>query len=286
VTRDLPFVIVDVFTPRPFAGNQLCVVTDPGDLDHDGMLRLAREIAFSETTFVTQTSPDRYAMRIFTPDEELPFAGHPTIGTAYVLAASGTIGPSATQVVAVGEIPVEVDVAANEAWMTQLPPVFGEPFEDPELVARAAGLEPSDLVADLPVRTVSTGLPPLIVPVRDVETLRRATNDQSLVARVCAASGGEELYLFAVGEGAVTARFFGATPAIVEDAATGSAAGPLGAYLAEHRLAGMPGRVLIRQGEQVGRPSELQVDVERAGDGWRIRVGGGVHVVARGAWTI
>jgi trans-2,3-dihydro-3-hydroxyanthranilate isomerase len=285
VTRDLPFVIVDVFTPRPFAGNQLCVVTDPGDLDPDGMLRLAREIAFSETTFVTEASPDRYAMRIFTPDEELPFAGHPTLGTAYVLASSGAIGSSATQVVAAGEIPVEVDVAANEASMTQLPPVFGEPFEDRELVSRAAGLEPFDLVEDLPVQTVSTGLPPLIVPVRDLETLRRATNDQSLVARVCETSGGEELYLFALGEGAVTARFFGATPAIVEDPATGSAAGPLGAYLAEHGLAGMPGGVLIRQGEQVGRPSELHVDVERAGEEWRIRVGGGVHVVARGAWT-
>jgi trans-2,3-dihydro-3-hydroxyanthranilate isomerase len=234
---------------------------------------------------VTEASPDRYAMRIFTPDEELPFAGHPTLGTAYVLASSGAIGSSATQVVAAGEIPVEVDVAANEASMTQLPPVFGEPFEDRELVSRAAGLEPSDLVEDLPVQTVSTGLPPLIVPVRDLETLRRATNDQSLVARVCETSGGEELYLFALGEGAVTARFFGATPAIVEDPATGSAAGPLGAYLAEHGLAGMPGGVLIRQGEQVGRPSELHVDVERAGEEWRIRVGGGVHVVARGAWT-
>ena len=285
MTRERPFVLVDVFTPRPFAGNQLCVVTDAEGLDHDAMLRLAREIAFSETTFVLETSPDRYRIRIFTPDAELPFAGHPTLGTAYVLAASGAIGASATQVVPAGEIPVEIDVDANAAWMTQLPPAFGDPFEDRELVARAAGLAVSDVVADLPVLTVSTGLPPLIVPVNDLETLRRATNVMPLVAEACERSGGEELYLFAAGEDSVTARFLGPTPAIVEDPATGSAAGPLGAYLAEHGLAEMPGRVLIRQGEQVGRPSELHVEVERTGDGWRVRAGGGVHEVARGAWT-
>jgi trans-2,3-dihydro-3-hydroxyanthranilate isomerase len=106
------------------------------------------------------------------------------------------------------------------------------------------------------------------------------------VAEVCAATHGEELYLFAETPDGVTARFFGPTAAIVEDPATGSAAGPLGAYLALHGLAGMPGRVLVRQGEQVGRPSELHVDVRADGDSWRIRVGGGVHVVGHGSFSL
>lgn len=282
---EVPFRLVDVFTTRPFAGNQLCVVPDPRGLDHHAMLELTREIGFSETTFVTEADGDRYTMRIFCPDRELPFAGHPTLGTAFVMVSEGRVSSPATQTVPAGEIPVEVDVATGMAWMTQLPPDFGPEFEDRELLARAAGVRMGDLHPDLPAQTVSTGLPPLIVPLRDLETLRRARIDQPFVAEACEGSGADELYLFALGPGEdVTARFFGATIGIVEDPATGSAAGPLGAYLAEHRLAGMPGSVLIHQGAQVGRPSELHVEVELDGGSWRIRVGGGVRVVGRGAF--
>jgi trans-2,3-dihydro-3-hydroxyanthranilate isomerase len=280
------FRLVDVFTPRPFAGNQLCVVPDPPDLDHDRMLSIAQEIAFSETTFVTEAGGDRYAMRIFTPDEELPFAGHPTIGTAFVLVSEGRISSPATQVVKAGEIPVEVDVESGTAWMTQLPPEFGPEFDDRELLARATGLSADDLHPELAAQTVSTGLPPLIVPIRDLEALRRASPDRLAVAEACERSGGDELYLFAVHDGGVTARFFGPTVAIVEDPATGSAAGPLGAYLAAHGLAGMPGEVTILQGAQVGRPSELHVEVAAAGDSWRIRVGGGVRIVGEGTFRL
>jgi trans-2,3-dihydro-3-hydroxyanthranilate isomerase len=282
----IPFRLVDVFTPRPLAGNQLCVVPDPVDLDHDEMLAIAREIGFSETTFVTEAAGDRYAMRIFTPDGELPFAGHPTIGTAFVLVAEGRVTSPATQVVAAGEVPVEVDVETGTAWMTQLPPEFGAEFDDVDLIASATGLERGDIRTDLPIQTVSTGLPPLLVPVRDLQTLRRARIDQRFVAEACERSGGEELYLFAVHEGGVTARFFGPTVAIVEDPATGSAAGPLGAYLSRHRLAGMPGSVTVWQGEQVGRPSELHLEVAPAGDTWRVRVGGGVQLVGEGVFRL
>ncbi len=284
---EIAFRLVDVFTPRPLAGNQLCVVPDPVALEQDEMLAVAQEIGFSETTFVSEAGGDRYAMRIFTPDEELPFAGHPTLGTAFVLVSEGRVTSPATQVVAAGEIPVEVDVASGFAWMTQLPPRFGAVAEDRELLAAAVCLEPGDLRDDLPAQVVSTGLPPLIVPIRDLETLRRARIDQRLVAEACERWGGEELYLFALGPGGdVTARFFGPTVGILEDPATGSAAGPLGAYLAEHGLAGMPGAVRILQGEQVGRPSELHVDVRPEGGSWRIRVGGGVHVVGEGTFRL
>lgn len=284
---EVPFRLVDVFTERPFAGNQLCVVPDPVELDDATMQALAIEIGFSETTFVTSVERDRYAMRIFTPDEELPFAGHPTLGTAFVMVGEGRVSSPATQVIAAGEIPVEVDVAEGFAWMTQLPPVFGEEFDDRAAIAFAVGLEVGDLHPELPVQVISTGLPPLLVPIRDLETLRRAERRSSaLVAEICERSGGEELYLFAIHEEGVTVRFFGPTDAIVEDPATGSAVGPLGAYLAARGLAGLPGRIVVAQGEQVGRPSFLHLDVRPDADSWRVRVGGGVRVVGRGAFTL
>ena len=283
---EVSFRLVDVFTPRPLAGNQLCVVPDPVGLDDATMQALAREIGFSETTFVTRSGDDRYAMRIFTPATELPFAGHPTLGTAFVMVSEGRVSSPAVQVVTAGEIPVEVDVATNTAWMTQLPVEFRQPFDDRRLIARAVGLEEGDLHPNLPVQTVSTGLPPTIVPVRDAATLRRAVPDGKVIADAVAASGGEELYLFALaGDGAV-ARMFDAEFGSGEDPATGSAAGPLGAYLAEYGLAGMPGSVMIRQGEQVGRPSELHVEARREDGAWRVRVGGGVHLVGRGEFRL
>lgn len=283
---NVPFRLVDVFTPRPLQGNQLCVVPEPAELDEARMRAVAREIGFSETTFVTSSGGDRYAMRIFTPTQELPFAGHPTLGTAFVMVSEGRVRSPAVQEVVAGAIPVEVDVDAHTAWMTQFPPTFGAEFEDRELIAGAIGLAAGDLHPDLPVQTVSTGLPPTIVPLRDVEALRRARRDEALVGEAMRASGGEELYLFAVTDEGVTARMFDAEFGIGEDPATGSAAGPLGAYLSQHGLAGMPGSVVIRQGEQVGRPSELHVDVSPDGETWRVRVGGGVHVVGHGVFEV
>jgi trans-2,3-dihydro-3-hydroxyanthranilate isomerase len=283
---EIAFRLVDVFCERPFEGNQLCVVPGPVDLDAAAMQAIAREIGFSETTFVTEASPDRYAMRVFTPAQELPFAGHPTLGTAFVLASEGRITSSATQIVKAGEYPVEVDVAAGRATMVQLPPVFGDAFEDRDLTARAAGLEPDDLRHDVPMQVVSTGLAHLMVPVRDPETLRRAVRNEPLVGEVCRATDGESMYLFAETDDGVTARMFDWEHGVGEDPATGSAAGPLGAYLAEHRLAGMPGAVRIRQGEQVARPSLLEVEVAAEGGAWRVRVSGGVAIVGEGVFRL
>jgi trans-2,3-dihydro-3-hydroxyanthranilate isomerase len=282
----VPFRLVDVFTPRPLGGNQLCVVPEPGELDDAEMQAIAKEIGFSETTFVTEAAGARYVMRIFTPGQELPFAGHPTLGTAFVLVGEGRVSTPATQVIAAGEIPVEVDVEANTAWMTQLPAEFGPIFPDRDLIARAIGLSTADLDPGRPVQTVSTGLPTTIVPVRDLETIRRATRNERLVGEAVAVSGGRDLYLFAPRADGVTARMFDSEFGIGEDPATGSAAGPLGAYLAEYGDLGKTRSVTIHQGEQVGRPSELNVEVDREGDAWRVRVGGGVHIVGRGAFEL
>jgi len=283
---NVPFRLVDVFTPRPLGGNQLCVVPDPGELGDAEMQAIAKEIGFSETTFVTEAAGDRYAMRIFTPGQELPFAGHPTLGTAFVLVSEGRVSTPATQVIAAGEIPVEVDVEANTARMTQLPAEFGPIFPDRDLIASAIGLTVAELDPRRPVRTVSTGLPTTIVPVRDLDTLRRATRNERLVGEAVAASGGQDLYLFAPTAEGVTARMFDSEFGIGEDPATGSAAGPLGVYLAEYGDLDTTRRLSIRQGEQVGRLSELHVEARREDGAWRARVGGGVHIVGRGAFEL
>lgn len=283
---NVPFRLVDVFTPRPLGGNQLCVVPDPGELGDAEMQAIAKEIGFSETTFVTEAAGDRYAMRIFTPGQELPFAGHPTLGTAFVLVSEGRVSTPATQVIAAGEIPVEVDVEANTAWMTQLPAEFGPIFPDRDLIASAIGLTVAELDPRRPVRTVSTGLPTTIVPVRDLDTLRRATRNEQLVGEAVRASGGQDLYLFAPTAEGVTARMFDSEFGIGEDPATGSAAGPLGVYLAEYGDLDTTRGLSIRQGEQVGRPSELHVEARREDGAWRARVGGGVHIVGRGAFEL
>jgi len=154
-------------------------------------------------------------------------------------------------------------------------------------VAEAAALSPDDLDPDLPIQVISTGLGPLLVPVRDEATLRRAERMESACRRAVEASGGECLYLFAVrGDGDVLARMFDATLGVGEDPATGSAAGPLGVYLASRGLAGMPGTAVIAQGEMVGRPSFLHADVRPDGESWTVRVGGGVRIVGEGVFRL
>ena len=284
----IPFRLVDVFADSPFGGNQLCVVPEtPPELDTATMQALALEIGFSETTFVTAVRPGGYDVRIFTPEEELPFAGHPTLGTAFTLAREGTIGSEAVQRCGAGDIPVLIDLGAGSASMRQLAPRTGRKVEDRAAVAAAAGLEPDDLIPELPIIPVSTGIFHTMVPVRDDATLRRAVRDDRRCAEVCAQIDAESLYLFAIrGDSDVRARMFDKGTTIGEDPATGSAAGPLGAYLARHGLIETPGSVVVAQGEQVGRPSFLRVSVERDGDSWALDVAGGVHPWGDGAFEI
>ncbi|MGZ8578929.1 MAG: PhzF family phenazine biosynthesis protein [Actinomycetota bacterium] len=284
----VPFRLLDVFTDVPFAGNQLCVVPEaPPGLDTEMMLTLAREISFSETTFVTEVRDHGYDVRIFTPVEELPFAGHPTLGTAFTLATLGRTGTSLVQRCIAGDIPVEVDLGGQAARMHQLPTVFGREVTDRTAVARAAGLDPSDLVDHLPVVPVSTGIFHLMVPVHDAAALRQAVRDGRRCHDIAVAAGAESLYLFCVrGDGDLVARMFDKDDGIGEDPATGSAAGPLGAYLAEHGLAGMPGSAMVAQGEMVGRPSFLHVDVTRGSGSWEVSVAGGVRIVGEGTFEV
>lgn len=281
---EVPFRLVDVFAEEPLGGNQLCVVTDPSDLDDRRMQDIAREIGFSETAFVTEASGDRYALRIFTPTVELPFAGHPTLGTAYVLASEGRVGTHLTQVVTAGEYRVEVELEHRFARVIQPEPRLGLAVEDAQLVADAAGISEKDLHPDLVPQVASIGLPHLMVPAASPSAVRHAMPDERLLRRLLSDLGADGYYLFAFEEGGIKARLWAPEAGVSEDPATGSAAGAVAAYLAAAGRFPAEGSLVIRQGEEIGRPSVLSAWVEGAGTNLTVSVGGRVWIVGEGVF--
>jgi trans-2,3-dihydro-3-hydroxyanthranilate isomerase len=289
----IPFRLLDVFTDRALAGNQLCVVPDPVEASTDIMQAVAKEIGFSETTFVTSYGGDHYAMRIFTPASELPFAGHPSLGTAFVMVAEGRSTSPVTQTVAAGEFALTVDIEAGTARMRQGTPEYFAPLapDDRVALAEAIGLSEADLIEDLPAQRASTGFGHLMLPVRDADTVIRAAPDRAALIPLLRAAGTDGVYVFAVQETSPSgsrakARLFAPVAGVDEDPATGSAAGPLGAYLVYHDVISS-GRLTISQGEEIGRPSILVVDVERdASDELIVHVEGGVRIVGEGVFDV
>lgn len=277
---------LDVFAERPLAGNSLAVVDGADDVSDEVMLAFARETDLSETTFVQSADAEGadYRNRIFTIARELPFAGHPSLGTAVAVARwRGLEEASFMQQTGAGLQPIEVRVEDGpwRAEMVQNEPDFGTEL-DVEAIMHAVGLNPAEAHQDLAPQIVSTGLPTAVVPLSEPSSLERIRPD---FAAIDAALAGAEpridepqnLYLVWAdpAAGQAQARMFATVVPGGEDAATGSAAGPLGAYLAEYADCE---RVSVRQGEQMGRPSVLEVEMV---DG-RPRVGGGVIPVIDG----
>ncbi|WP_256295746.1 PhzF family phenazine biosynthesis protein [Haloarchaeobius salinus] len=286
------FHLCDVFATERYAGNQLAVVTDAGDLSTDEMQAVANEMNYSESTFVTGRDDDGWDVRIFTPNSEIPFAGHPTLGTAAVIRehlAAAEPDPI-TLHLGVGDVPVRVEGDDEDPlyWMTQRPPEFGRTF-DRGTAAAALGLSVDDVRDDLPVQWVSTGLPTVVVPLRDRNALERAEVDPDGYAALTGDHDGKNVLAFCPEPrdsahdyaDRVFAPFYGVT----EDPATGSSNGCLAGYLVRHRDA--PLDVVVEQGYEMGRPSLLHlVAGERDGsdgDGEiEVQVGGRVVPVARG----
>ena len=270
-----PVSFLDVFAERPLAGNGLAVVGDADGIREQTMLAFAKETKLSETTFVqsTDTEGADYRNRIWDPHEELPFAGHPSLGTAVAVARwRGLDEASLVQETPSGLQPIEVRTEDGRwrADMLQNEPEFGAELE-PDAVMTAVGLRASDAHPELPPQIVSTGLPHLMAPVAAAEALVRALPDFSTIHELIEPHGALVLYLAwcDADRGTARARGFARTVEMGEDPATGSAAGPLGAYLAER--AGCE-RLVVRQGEEMGRPSVLEVEMVKG----RTRVGGGV----------
>jgi trans-2,3-dihydro-3-hydroxyanthranilate isomerase len=271
------FRIVDVFTERPLAGNQLAVVLDADGLDEASMQAIAREFNFSETTFVTASADPGcdWRVRIFTPAYELPMAGHPTVGTAAVLRDEGIAGVRLVFELGVGPTPVEFR-GGGLVWMTQPEARFLATVEDTALVASALSLAPEELRGDLPVEVVSCGNPFMLVPIASLEALGRIRANQERWDQATGIVERGGVYPFVeTSRGRLRARMFALGIGVSEDPATGSAAGPVGVYFARHL--GVTS-LLIEQGVEMGRPSVLHVDASAA----RPRVGGSAVIVASG----
>src|SRR5688572_23465609 len=261
------------------------------------MQAIAREINFSETTFVfpPERSDTDVRMRIFTPAVEMPMAGHPTVGSTFALAHVGAIEPARQRFVFglnVGPTPVDLvwdNGRLQFAWMTQKPPSFGPPVADRDAVARAIGLHQSDLAAGLPIQEVTCGVPYLLVPLRDQETVDRATPQVVDLELQGLSRAHPAMLLFAhdirLKPDSTYSRMFAPALGVVEDPATGSAAGPLGCYLVQHRLvSGDAARRMVNtQGVKMGRASRIHMAITGVPDAITdVKVGGEAVLVARG----
>ena len=277
---------LDVFTATPLAGNGLAVVHEADDLDAETMLAFARETRLSETTFVQQPTVDGadYRNRIFWQKGEMPFAGHPSLGTAVAVARErGEKEAHYVQETPSGLQPIDVELTGERAEVSMLqgPASFGRAV-DAERALAVVGLSAEDGDPELPPQVVGTGLDHLLVPVRGPGVLDRVEPSRSGVEELLVETGCATIYLAACDPagGAATARaFFDAPGGLTEDPATGSAAGPLCAYLEQQT--GWS-RVTVRQGEAMGRPSRMECAIE----GVRVRVGGDVVIVSEGSLLI
>jgi trans-2,3-dihydro-3-hydroxyanthranilate isomerase len=286
------------FTGEALVGNQLAVFTDARGLDTNKMQRLAREMNFSESTFILppEEAGTDIRMRIFTPGNEMPMAGHPTIGSTFALAHTGVIHPGASRFVFglnIGPIPVDLEWQGQTlvfAWMTQSTPTFGPNFHDRAAAAGAIGLKLDDLAPDLPVQEVSCGVPFLMVPLRNRQTVDRAVSDAAAFRKVMASvSPDSAIFLFSVDPAGsaetVYSRMFAPGFGIIEDPATGSASGPLGCYLVHHGIVAEEAaqRMVSLQGVAMGRSSRIHVAIDgNRKNITRVRVGGEAVLVGRG----
>ena len=292
ISRKLQMVQVDVFTDRALAGNALAVCLDGRGLDTEQMQAIARETNLSETTFIlpreAATEAERGTrVRIFTVAEELPFAGHPTLGTAFVL--RGSSGALEVKLeLNVGLVPVRFEDSGQMAFgeMTQIEPEFVTEHER-EAVAQAVGLRVEDFDPELPIETVSTGLPYTITPIRSLEVLRKLRIDPVKTEQYLGQSGGKFFYFVSRETVDRKARlharmlFYGS-----EDPATGSAAGCAAAWMVAHGVAQPEERVLIEQGMEMKRPSKIFVRASKNGNRVvNVRVGGNTVEVMRGEFS-
>lgn len=285
------FRLLNVFASTTFSGNQLCVFEDARGMDDATMLNLAAQFNLSETTFILPSDKADARVRIFTPGYEMKFAGHPTIGTSQVVRDLRQTGDALTLEFAAGIVPVQ---AQGDAWTFTAPCPGGVQTATPELdradIAALVGLTTDELAAD-PI-WVDTGADQLLVPLASVDAVRRAVPDASKLGRWQASSlGRKTLYVFAFDEGnvrdarqVVVARYFFAKAGggVDEDAGTGSACANLGGWLL-HQQRTLPVSILVEQGDQMGRPCRLLLDVLADG---RIQVGGRALEIGRGTISI
>jgi trans-2,3-dihydro-3-hydroxyanthranilate isomerase len=273
--RHLSYHLVDVFTDRPFGGNPLAVFTDGRGISDALMQSIAKELNLSETTFVLPPDDAKhdFRVRIFTPKSELPMAGHPTVGTAFVLAREGMLKKrEAVFEEGVGPVPVSIELGADGPGfieMRQPLPKFGPRFEDASAIAEMLSLD-RGAIRDLPLEVVSSGNPFFFVPIATLESIRRIRFRADLADRVVKETGATGVFVFTqeveIAGSNLHGRLFAPGEGIIEDPATGSAAGPLGCYLSRYGLTESGGEVrsVLEQGIEMGRPSFLHIRIKHS----------------------
>jgi trans-2,3-dihydro-3-hydroxyanthranilate isomerase len=288
------FFFTDVFSRGKYAGNQLATFTQCASLSDEEMQHIAHEINFSETTFILSDEPKGggYDVRIFTPKAEIDFAGHPTLGTAYII-RKHIIQKPLNRVVLnlkVGQVPVEFPEGNGDGtlWMKQAEPTFGKVLNI-EHVAKVLSLEEEDIDVRWPIEEVSTGLPFIIVPLTSLDALRRVSISRELYDELIRESWAKIVLTFCPGgysEGQeLGVRVFPIYLGISEDPATGSGNGCLAAYLVKNRYLGSDRIDLATgQGYEIGRSSHICLRAQRQDEGIEVHVGGQVVPIAEGRW--
>ena len=285
--------MVDVFTEGKYAGNQLAVFRGAKALSDTEMQRIAKEMNFSETTFILSDKKhgNGYDVRIFTPETELPFAGHPTLGTAYVIQQEIVKEPVNKIVLnlKVGPIPVTfsyVEGHPDVLWMKQLSPIFGQTFTV-ESISQVLGLDVREIDDRFPVQDVSTGVPCIIVPLKTLHALKQARISRERYFEFIKGIQAKTILIFCPEtyseENQLNVRFFADFYGVPEDPATGSANGCLAGYLVKHRYFGKSQiDIRVEQGYEIGRPSLLRLKANEREEGIDVHVGGNVAKVAKG----
>ena len=288
------FFQIDVFTDQVFGGNPLAVFPEPGNLEEAVHLKIAREMNLSETTFIYPTENPKadFKIRIFTPGKEIPFAGHPTLGTAHILWETGEIDPAVKSVVLeMGAGLINVSKIDKTLYMEQPLPSFGETVKAVAQVAKALSIDPGDIDSRYPIQFVSTGFPALYVPLTNMKAIQKVELNLSVLREVLGLV--DMIYVF-TGETlessfTVHSRAFAPFIGIPEDPATGSAGGALGAYLVRHSVIENldPSAIVIEQGFEMERPSLIQVSVGKTDEEIdSIKVGGQAITVLEGSLRI
>ncbi len=294
---NIPFLILDVFATGKYTGNQLAVCLEAGDLTDIQMQQIAREFNFSETTFVTNSElvNGGYNTRIFTPTTELPFAGHPTLGTAFAIQQELIKQPieRINLNYQVGQIPVDLNYLNGKPdilWMHQQQPKFYDPV-DVEMLAAVIGVSPTDVDERYPIEPVSTGLPCIIMPLKTMAAVSQAKLNLDLYYRAIANLPAQAILVFCPEtidpHRQLHVRVFTEYFGIPEDPATGSANGCLAAYLAKYQYFGSPNLdITVEQGIEMGRSSLLYLRANYTPTNCPVSVGGKVINIAKGEFIL
>ena len=287
----MKFYIVDVFAEEKYTGNQLAVFTNAANISDKEMQCIAKEMNYSETTFISEDTTSGYDVRIFTPAQELPFAGHPTLGTAYVLQQEIIKHPveSINLNLKIAQIPVTLHYSngfVDWLWMQQLPPTFHQVFAA-DTIAQVLNLDPSEIDSRFPIQEVSTGVPFIIVSLKNQSALKRIKVNKDKYFELVSTTQAKSILVFCPETynpaNDLSVRVFADYLGVPEDPATGSANGCLAGYLVQYSYFGEePINLRVEQGYEIGRPSLLLLKAQKIDGKIQVYVGGKVIMVAQG----